>query len=84
MAQNVRFSLVVTDYGNEKTTPINMATALQHIALDRINNYLTDSLFAEHNSLSEEHAKRLLKLCLEIHEAKVANPEYGLYQRSHK
>lgn len=34
--------------------------------LDRVNNYLTDAVYAEHNGLTPEQASALLALAKEI------------------
>lgn len=34
--------------------------------LDRINNYLTDAKYAEHNGLTERQATELLALALQV------------------
>jgi hypothetical protein len=45
-------------------------TQLINLYLDRVNNYLTDAVFAEHNSLSIEHATALLALAKSVFESK--------------
>ena len=41
---------------------------LRELYLDYVNNYLTVSLFAEHNELTEEQAKQLLDIGAALHE----------------
>ncbi len=47
---------------------MNTRDTLQAIYLDWVNNYLTVSVFAAHNELTEEEATRLIELGRKIHE----------------
>lgn len=52
----------------EGITAMNTRDTLQAIYLDWVNNYLTVSVFAAHNELTEEEATRLIELGRKIHE----------------
>lgn len=54
---------------------VGLPLMMQFIVLGRINDYISDEAWAEHNGLSLEHAQRLLELCRDVHEARVANPQ---------
>lgn len=41
---------------------MNAREQLIALYLDRVNNYLTDDVFAEHNGLTTDEARRLIEL----------------------
>ena len=43
-----------------------MREILIKVYLDRVNNYLTDEKFAEHNGLSVDHAVKLIELAKSV------------------
>lgn len=44
------------------------AKTLQTMYLDFVNNYLTIQVYAEHNDLTDDEARTVLKLGREVHE----------------
>lgn len=42
---------------------------LEALYLDRFNNYLTDTLFAEHNGMTEAQALELLAIAKSVYES---------------
>lgn len=55
-----------------------MRKKLAEYYLDYVNNYLTIEVYAEHNGLSIEQARALIKLGEDIHETNVSG-EYQEY-----